>query len=440
MTDETFKWSMKFQCERKRNHSPCKSAPSFLSLLGHSLCLPVKAHKSAYLPYKSARFPFPFLSLDPSSSLFTEALPRPLIVLPSNRPVMSAANPGYAPSPTQMDLTDDLGGLFVGMIISTMLLGMGLAQTWFYYRTFPDDPIFTKWMVGVSCFVNVLHGIMLPKCIWYWVVTNWGNTASLNYVDFSYNVNLTLTGLLSFLVQVFFAHRIYILSHRSLFLPIIILVLSLLQFAFSLASTIRAFQLVLQSSFGVFTWGVDVWMYCAAGADIIIAASVVTYLRREGKAAWGGTKGIVEKLIVITLESNLLTAILSIIVAILFTTTRNGWPNAINFVAVRMYFISLIRTQVTTARHELTKKLESSGVGAPAFHMSPVNIGPRNLGDNLASNMLSGVRIMSHTTTELDEPLPRNAGRRNGINHVELGVASKINETDEVNCEDTDTF
>jgi len=158
---------------------------------------------------------------------------------------------------------------------------------------------------------------MLPKTIWYWAIvsiclviyrqpsdehvqTNWGNTASLNYVDFSYNVNLTLTGLLSLLVQAFFAHRIFVLSHRSPYLPIIIISLSLVQFAFSLASTIRAFQLVEQSSFGVFTWGVDVWMYCAAGADILIAAAVVTYLRREGKAAWGGTRGIVEKLMAIT--------------------------------------------------------------------------------------------------------------------------------------------
>ncbi|KZT56550.1 hypothetical protein CALCODRAFT_315226 [Calocera cornea HHB12733] len=279
----------------------------------------------------------------------------------------------YAPSPVQLDLTDSLGGLLTGMTISTVLLGIGLSQTAFYYRTFSDDPAFTKWMVGVSCIVNVLHAIMLPKTLWFWAVTNWGNTASLNYVDFSYNLNLMLTGLLSLLVQAFFAHRIFVLSHRQPYLPIIILILSFVQFAFSFASMIRAFQLVEQSSFGIFTWGVDIWMYCAAGADIIIAASVVTYLRREGKSAWGGTKGIVEKLIMLTLESNLLTAILSIIVAILFSTIRNGWPNAINFVAVRMYYISLMVN--INARHELAKKLESSGVGAPAFHMSPVNGG-----------------------------------------------------------------
>ncbi|KZO99544.1 hypothetical protein CALVIDRAFT_596126 [Calocera viscosa TUFC12733] len=337
----------------------------------------------------------------------------------------------YAPSPVQLDLTDSLGGLLAGMVISTVLLGIGLSQTAFYYREFPDDPRFTKWMVGISCIVNVLHAIMLPKTIWFWSVTNWGNAASLNYVDFSYNVNLTLTGLLSLLVQAFFAHRIYVLSHRQPYLPVIILLLSFLQFAFSLASTIRAFQLVEQSSFGIFTWGVDVWMYCAAGADIIIATAVVFYLRKEGKSAWGGTKGIVEKLITITLESNLLTAILSIIVAILFSTDRNGWPNAINFVAVRMYYISLMVN--LNARHELAKKLESSGPGAPGFHMSPVTAGTMARPSSVkpAFNMLSGVRVMSHTTTERDEPMPMNGLHANGIHRMQLGVVSQIKDEDE---------
>jgi len=57
-----------------------------------------------------------------------------------------------------------------------------------------------------------------------------------------------------------------------------------------------------------------------------------------------------------------------------------------------------------------------------------------------AFNMLSGVRVMSHTTTERDEPMPIAGIHGTGMNRMEMGVVKKNKDEDEVASDDANGF
>ncbi|EJT98553.1 hypothetical protein DACRYDRAFT_24557 [Dacryopinax primogenitus] len=277
--------------------------------------------------------------------------------------------PAYVPSPTQVDLTDSLGAVLIGTMIAQTLTGVSVYQTWFYYKNFSKDSWQMQTLVYGAAFLNFLHSALLPKCVYFWFVTHWGNLVGLDFVDWSYNINLLLNGILATVVQLFFAWRVYTLGSRTIkwvgmLVAGVIILISVFQLAWAIASTIMAFRLVRQSSFGSFTYGVWCWQAGAAAADVVITIALV-YLLRTNKTAFKRTQSVIDKLVVITIETNMLTAILAFIVAVQFGTIRNGWPNGVNFVCVRLYHISLMVN--VNSRHDLMEQL----AGSRSFQMTP---------------------------------------------------------------------
>ncbi|KZO99540.1 hypothetical protein CALVIDRAFT_590400 [Calocera viscosa TUFC12733] len=254
-------------------------------------------------------------------------------------------------------------------MIAQTLTGVSIYQTWYYHKNFGKDSWQMQLLVYGASFLNLLHSTLLPKCVYFWFVTNWGNLVGLDFVDWSYNVNLLLNGVLATVVQFFFAWRVYTLGVRTIkwigaSIAAIIVLISIFQLAWAIASTIMAFKLVRQSRFGSFTYGVWCWQAGAAAADVVITLALV-YLLRQNKTAFKRTQGVIDKLVIITIETNMLTAILAFIVAVQFGTIRNGWPNGINFVCVRLYHISLMVN--VNSRHDLMEQL----AGSRSFQMTP---------------------------------------------------------------------
>jgi hypothetical protein len=105
-------------------------------------------------------------------------------------------------------------------------------------------------------------------------VTFYGVPAEISKATTTLSTAVCLSGIMAFVVQMFFSHRVWILTRNPLLAGIAYL-LSTTRLAFSLAATGEAFALGNFSVFEVkFRWGAVTTLAVGACADVFIALTL----------------------------------------------------------------------------------------------------------------------------------------------------------------------
>ncbi|KAF9050941.1 hypothetical protein BDP27DRAFT_1373547 [Rhodocollybia butyracea] len=190
--------------------------------------------------------------------------------------------------PTLIPLDSFLGVTFVGIIISSIMYGATCVQLYYYYtQNCKKDGQFLKILVAVIWVVDSAHVAMLTAGDYHYTVSNFGDYIVLLQVNCE-GVLRMLQSLLVTLVQIFFAYRVYQLSRKNPVIPIIIVLLSIIQFGLSIP-----FAIVLGSPGSnvkqalVALWNLDFPMWTisscsiAMAVDTLITVSMVYYLLRH---------------------------------------------------------------------------------------------------------------------------------------------------------------
>ncbi|KAK0447395.1 uncharacterized protein EV420DRAFT_872105 [Desarmillaria tabescens] len=115
--------------------------------------------------------------------------------------------------------------VFYGYVLSIALFGVTLVQGWNYITTNSDHwpmRVFVAFLLGMetaasSLSIQVMH---------HYLINNFGNLDSLNTMSYSFDVQLAITVIVVFIVNVFFVVRIYRRRPGNRSLPIIILLLA----------------------------------------------------------------------------------------------------------------------------------------------------------------------------------------------------------------------
>jgi hypothetical protein len=96
---------------------------------------------------------------------------------------------------------------------------------------------------------------VISVTLWDWCVENYGDFQHLANAPWSFGVNPTMIGLMTFTCQTFYAYRVYVMGKRNLILPVIILLLSFVSLSFAVAATYKIFELESFARFREFTYG-----------------------------------------------------------------------------------------------------------------------------------------------------------------------------------------
>lgn len=134
--------------------------------------------------------------------------------------------------------------------------------------------------------------------------------------------------MMGWLVQCFYAYRIYILSKRRILIPAIVFVLASVSLGFAIGSTYHAFTQRYFASFDQWAWGVYVWLGTAVGADLVLTGALVYYLRQNKSGTDESDEnhnGLIETIVRVTIENNLATGVTSIIHAGLFASMESNY-------------------------------------------------------------------------------------------------------------------
>ncbi|KAJ7432136.1 hypothetical protein B0H11DRAFT_2297835 [Mycena galericulata] len=215
------------------------------------------------------------------------------------------------------------GPLIIGYLGEWALFGIVTVQLYLYYQAFPNDRWFTK------CLVYTVYALQLTETVVAGVDAfnifgyGFGNLNTLTKVNVVGFISPIITAIVSLIVQSFYAYRLYKFS-ESRILPLIIV-------AASLSVSICAFVTerfgleagsltTLDTARIAITGGI--WLGGSALIDVTIAVSMIYYASLFSLAkkdtGFRQTHALVSKLIRLTIETGSSTALVAILVIVVF--------------------------------------------------------------------------------------------------------------------------
>jgi len=260
-------------------------------------------------------------------------------------------------SPFQgLKFDNTLGAMLIGVLVSTTLFGLTTLQTYLYYCNYTKDRAAFKWLVASVWLLDFIHTVFISHTTYYFLVQQYGNPASLLAGEWSLIMEIVVTIGVTLLVQGFFAHRVYRLTHNNVWLSGTIVLLSLSHAATGIAAAIRLFQIHVFSRLPEVLGIMSATLILMAANDLFITAVLCLYLRKA-QSSFTETQSAIQMLMVYTIETGLLTSVFVTIDAVCILVMPHNWVFiGITFCISKLYANSLLTILNSRQSLKLTDK------------------------------------------------------------------------------------
>lgn len=240
------------------------------------------------------------------------------------------------------------------------LWGITALQTYNYFLQYyrVDRPALNL-LVGVVFTLDTAHQIIISHMLYSYLVSGWGDLATLGALIWSVLMMVLLTGIIGLVVQTFLIYRVWVLSRRNYIVAGIIALPVVGLFGCSLAYVIQAWPFKLFTDLakvGGLSRAVNV---LGAVSDTVIAIALCYYLWTS-KSGIKRTDAIMNRLMLFCVRTGLLTTAC----AILSLITISALPATFIYICfysilARFYSFSLLAT--LNARSDLRKQKGGQG-------------------------------------------------------------------------------
>ncbi|THV05231.1 hypothetical protein K435DRAFT_117739 [Dendrothele bispora CBS 962.96] len=242
---------------------------------------------------------------------------------------------------SDLGLNDTYGSAFIGLVVSAILYGVTVLQTFLYFRNYPRDRLAIKIMVLALWLLDTCHLVLCTIAIYWYLVTNFSHKDALMQLTWSMELQTDCNGLIGLIVECFFAHRVLILS-KNKYLTAVIVLLACIHFGLGILFTVKSFEFASMMMFQQLIWVTGAGIGSAAAADILIAGSLVYYLSKT-RTGFQRTDSLITLLIIYSVTTGVLTSILDLIIIATFSTMPNNYIwLAFFWVAGKCYVNSLL--------------------------------------------------------------------------------------------------
>ncbi|KAF7350333.1 hypothetical protein MVEN_01337900 [Mycena venus] len=280
---------------------------------------------------------------------------------------------------TSVNLNSTLGALQIGVLISYALFGVVTAQAYTYYSRFPDDSPKLKALVAFIWVCEVTDTI----CFGHTISDYTHPDQVLSRVPPSLGAGTVFESVVAASVQGFFAYRIYAFA-KTIYIPILIWIMTLLQLLGCTVVFVRTLGISAPQLFETdLQWLLlSVWSLISA-SDILITVSLVTVLVAQRTYAQKRTVTLLNKLIVWTIETGMLTSLVAILILICFLAMKDNfiWL-AMNVLASKMYSNSFLASLNSRSTLRALNEVSLPSLNfAPAVQSTSVNVVTRSRHD-----------------------------------------------------------
>jgi len=245
-----------------------------------------------------------------------------------------------------LNLNPTLGALEIGYTISTALFGVTTVQTYLYYDQFPDDPRETKTLVAVVWLLELAHEMSLSQGLYQQIIADYGQPEKLLKLPLGFVICLVFGACICLIVQCFFAHRVWVVTKKKV-IPIICLILSSLRFISTVLLAVEMIEMViLPRCEDKWEWLITFILVDGACVDVLIAASLCyNLIQRRHDAFTVHTLRLLDRLILWTIQTGLITSLAAVAMTICFLTMKSNfiWIGVYVFLA-RLFANSLLAT------------------------------------------------------------------------------------------------
>ncbi|KAF9481264.1 hypothetical protein BDN70DRAFT_876585 [Pholiota conissans] len=258
---------------------------------------------------------------------------------------MSASGLPPTSLPLGVDLSSSVDGLYWGVIISTVLLGVTVVQAWIYVNDNKDGwPLRTY--VAVLVGLDITTTALNSQFIHAYFISNFGNLENLGLINKSILVEFAITIIVIFLVQLFFATRVYLLNDKGYIVPAIIVVSAMLSFGAGIYTIVQEWKVPLVAGLDTdkirISIGIDQLfvLLCDLTATIALSWNLA---QAERKSRVKKTVTMLQKLVAFIVARGLLVTVITFIFAIMYIAhPANLYWMPLHLMLSKLYVITMI--------------------------------------------------------------------------------------------------
>jgi len=262
-------------------------------------------------------------------------------------------------------LDDSIGAVFIGMVVSAILYGLCLLQTFLYFQKYVKDPWYTKTAVATLVTFDTIHMIIVPMGVYHYVIANYHDPSRLQYLTWPITMEGMFVVFNSTIVQVFYIYRAWRLSkgYFHLFLVFILLLLcgnfctSITWISISMKMS-KWYELSRISSLAIAV------LVLSCSIDVLIAGSLCILLNRA-RTGFKRSNTVINRLTIFVISTGLLTAIFAIVALVCMVSMPYNLIYGGFYLCIgRLYtnsFLTTLNARAAIGRIEETELKSSSG-------------------------------------------------------------------------------
>jgi hypothetical protein len=246
-------------------------------------------------------------------------------------------------SSQHLTLDNTLGAGYIGVIAAALLHGVSCLQAWYYF-THHNDRWPTKALVSAVMIFDTIHQMLISHTIYIYLITDFGDVASLDNIVWSLIAEVIFNGLTALLVQSFLAARLWRVSNRNIWLTGLVLFLVIGEFSCVVAFTCMGLRLHTFAQLAdLKPLSVTVNVLAAAG-DLLIAASLCTLLHKS-RTGFHRSNTMINKLILLVVSTGCFTSLCAVASLISIVAAGETFLYIAFFFCIgRLYSNSLLTT------------------------------------------------------------------------------------------------
>ncbi|VDC07741.1 unnamed protein product [Peniophora sp. CBMAI 1063] len=272
------------------------------------------------------------------------------------------------------DVKSNLGAILLGGLVSMVLSGVVACQTFLFFRIYSDDKLKIRLLVWLVWVMDCVHSALIAAALWKYFALGYGDKDQTDNVNLETALTLAFTAVITLIVHLFFASRVFRLSRSNWWCTAPIAALAFCRLAAAIASTYELGRLHRYTAFSEqYKWVFTLVLALSAVLDISIAAETGWYLQTS-RTGFHSMDHLIDVLLLYTFNNGALPSIATVASLICWLAMSDNLVFlGIHFSVAKLYAMSLLITLNTRhSVHRRSRCQEGDSPHLPVFLSSSI--------------------------------------------------------------------
>jgi len=238
------------------------------------------------------------------------------------------SSPPPLENPFIFNLMPTFGAAMVGSFMSTALWGVSTLQVFLYYMKYETDPTVLKALVSFLWALDTANVLLTIKGNFRVPILSWGDMAGLDQQQLEFMDHTVVESVVVFAVQMYFIRRIYMFNQvnkkQTWIFPAILTLLASWQVVGTIVYQVFGYGRLITTLSTHREVSLNMSLRAVAVAvDLAVAVNMVYLLLSQPTPQFARSKRMVHRLVMLSINSGLVTAVVAITVLVLLAAMPN---------------------------------------------------------------------------------------------------------------------